>query len=306
MGGLLPVSLTGGNVLMVTSLPAAFYPAVASDLDLQVSINGTKASAPGAIKIGLGSEAVVLALDRSGSMLGDRLEAAKVAAQVLVDSFAPASGFPTTSAGVVTYGNDATTLPIGPSGMEFVGVGNVAAIKSEIGKVSAFGATSIGDGLLEAQSLLALRYDPPATLTADRHLIVVLSDGKNPPPPIQLHTTSQPNHPRATATVRGRVSPGQEAARRSARPPAPRRFEHRLRTGRRPLGARSPGAAHRRYPGVRAESADVARARDPRCLRRDALGLRNQLLFRAGRVAARGWRAAPLSFPSMLARTSCG
>ncbi len=174
-----PFPLTGGNVLMVTSLPAAFYPAVASDLDLQVSINGTKASAPGAIKIGLGSEAVVLALDRSGSMLGDRLEAAKVAAQVLVDSFAPASGFPTTSAGVVTYGNDATTLPIGPSGMEFVGVGNVAAIKSEIGKVSAFGATSIGDGLLEAQSLLALRYDPPATLTADRHLIVVLSDGKN-------------------------------------------------------------------------------------------------------------------------------
>ncbi|MBK7585053.1 MAG: VWA domain-containing protein [Myxococcales bacterium] len=174
-----PYPLTGGNLLMVTALPASFYPAVATDLDLQVSINGITASAPAAIKTGLGSEAVVLALDRSGSMLGDRLAAAKVAAEALVDSFAPAAGFPTTSAGVVTYADDATTLPIGSTGMQFVGAGDVAAINSEIGKVTAFGATSIGDGLLEAQSLLAVRYDPPATLTADRHLIVVLSDGKN-------------------------------------------------------------------------------------------------------------------------------
>lgn len=115
-------------------------------------------------------------LDRSGSMkdLG-KLKAMQDAAKLLGEAM-----IETDEVGLVTFNNDAQTIIGGPS-VPFLKMTqlNRAAFNFAVDQITAPpGWTSIGDGVLEGQSNLVLKYGntPPADVLL--HMIV-LSDGKS-------------------------------------------------------------------------------------------------------------------------------
>lgn len=116
-----------------------------------------------------------------GDFGGTKLQAAKIAAKAIVESLVPPpDGFdPTGKIALVTFADDATTQ----FGLTSVSGGNAGFIEGAIDTLTSGGWTSIGDGVLEAQSLLGQAFDPPpggygGTLPTWQTM-TVLSDGIN-------------------------------------------------------------------------------------------------------------------------------
>jgi hypothetical protein len=183
-----PFPISGGSMFLVVQTPAHFYPlATASgalDLEVRLVSDGVSATSPGSVRYGPdGLEAVVLASDRSLSMAfpPTKLTASQIAAKALVRSFVPTGPFPTTMAGLVFFAADASTA-FSPAGLRMVTLAELPVFDAAIDSVLAPGlATSIGDGLLESQSILAATFDNNPLLASafERHSVVVLSDGVN-------------------------------------------------------------------------------------------------------------------------------
>lgn len=172
--------LANGAIMVVASVPELCYPPTPSGtLDLEAEIQGHVAFQADALKYSdvPQYDAAVIVIDKSGSMNvpPEKLQAAQSAAKALVSSFI-GPGVATTWAGVVAFDADAHTV----KDMTGVTQGELSSFYSAIEGISAGGPTSIGDGLYEAQSILAKALDPnDAWKLFDRQSIVLLSDGKN-------------------------------------------------------------------------------------------------------------------------------
>lgn len=172
--------LANGAIMVVASVPELCYPPTPSGtLDLEAEIQGHVAFQADALKYSdvPQYDAAVIVIDKSGSMNvpPEKLQAAQSAAKALVSSFI-GPGVATTWAGVVAFDADAHTI----KDMTGVTQGELSSFYSAIEGISAGGPTSIGDGLYEAQSILAKALDPnDAWKLFDRQSIVLLSDGKN-------------------------------------------------------------------------------------------------------------------------------
>ncbi len=112
---------------------------------------------------------VVLVIDRSGSMTGNKIATAKGAAQQFVDLMNDNDQL-----GVVSFNQVATVN----FSMTTVISGTKTQAKSEIDTLNAGGTTSIGDGLLKGQAELTR-----TGLVTHPWAIVLLSDGKHNTPP---------------------------------------------------------------------------------------------------------------------------
>ena len=120
--------------------------------------------------------AVVLALDKSGSMRfdagdgRDRIEVLRDAAQIFVDVSKPETGI-----GIVGFDQDAqTTMPVTEAGPEIFGAGRAqatAAIAAHTPNPS--GTTSIGDGAELSASMLSA-----VSSSYDETAMIVLTDGQ--------------------------------------------------------------------------------------------------------------------------------
>jgi calcium-activated chloride channel regulator 4 len=180
--------LSGGVSFALLTLDDACYPPGDAMLDLELraydaswtllaadlEVSALEASTTPAF------QSTVLAIDASGSMNdagGTKLEASKLVQKALFDSLLPLGPTPTDELGLVSFHDTAyTVLPITP----------VTAFAKElaypaIDGVVAGGWTSIGNGLLNAQWLLAKKYDAAPSRPA-REAVVVLSDGVNTHP----------------------------------------------------------------------------------------------------------------------------
>lgn len=114
---------------------------------------------------GEGNADVVLVLDRSGSMAGDKIVAARSAAKQFVNFMRVGD-----MVGVVSFSSYATVnYPL-----SFIDSGGttVTAVEAAIDSIVATGNTSIGDGLRAALNQIVTRADPDHI-----HSIVLLSDG---------------------------------------------------------------------------------------------------------------------------------
>jgi murein tripeptide amidase MpaA len=124
--------------------------------------------------------AVALVLDRSGSMTADagdgrtRVEVLREAAGVFLEVLQPANGV-----GLVQFDHDAqVVLPVVEAGPEVFGPGRAAAQAAVAAHTpNPAGATSIGDGIEAAMTVLAAA---PGAL--DHHALVVLTDGQENAP----------------------------------------------------------------------------------------------------------------------------
>ena len=106
--------------------------------------------------------ALVLVLDKSGSMQGPRLEAAKESARVAVEVLDPGD-----TIAIVAFDSEAILL-VKPQV-----VANKAQISEQISKLTSGGGTNILPGLKEAQTILA-------DIKAKKKHVIVLSDGEAP------------------------------------------------------------------------------------------------------------------------------
>ncbi|MCB9532328.1 MAG: VWA domain-containing protein [Myxococcales bacterium] len=106
--------------------------------------------------------AIMLVIDRSGSMDGLKLEMAKDAARAVVDMLGPQD-----SIGVIAFDTEPETV------VRLQQAGNRARIRSDIGRIGTGGGTDILPGLTEAYVALA---DRAARL---KH-VIVLTDGAAP------------------------------------------------------------------------------------------------------------------------------
>ncbi|MBI3203236.1 MAG: VWA domain-containing protein [Myxococcales bacterium] len=163
-------------------VPASFYPATlpgALDLVVSVDVLGTgivsDTESDALAMTAAGRLVTQFVLDRSGSMNDfGKLKAMQDAAKLLGEAM-----IETDEVGLVTFNNDAQTI-IGGTTIPFLKMTplNHAAFNFAVDQITALGWTSIGDGVLEGQSNLAVSYGnaPPA----DVHLhMIVLSDGLN-------------------------------------------------------------------------------------------------------------------------------
>ncbi len=180
------VGLGEGSALIVVSLPPEFYtdPTTGglSFLDVEVSTpNRSPVVASNALQIGTDTQATVLVLDRSGSMNQyGKLDALKTAAVGLLQSLAP--GDPNAPVydkiGLVMFSNDAVSVRSGGYVLMDSTPGMVEALKGFVDGMTAEGGTSIGDGVMEAQSNLAESFDGlPMTDRPKRQTMIVLTDG---------------------------------------------------------------------------------------------------------------------------------
>lgn len=195
------VPLSGGTFVVLAYLPPSFYPTIPAlmatggkvEWDLRVSVDGVVSNLQEkAVKVSLTAEERVssLVIDNSASMAWGKLAGAKVAAKAIVGSLVPAVGSPPNRwLNIVTFSTDASTLPLSanPDDYGFIKVSKLtAALAGQlIDTVQIADATSIGDGMFEAQSNMACKFQPgiatapPVIDSFDMH---VLSDGVNSDP----------------------------------------------------------------------------------------------------------------------------
>lgn len=169
--------LSGGNHFIVATVPAELYPAGNANLELEVSAPGfPTATETGALIASTSprSQATVFVLDKSGSMADfEKMPALKIVARGLLQSLMPAvdGDMPTNQLGIVSFNEDAdTTLPLTE-----VSSATKVSIEAAINGLVPAGATSVGDGVLEGQSLLAA-FDGAAA-APDSLAMIVMSDG---------------------------------------------------------------------------------------------------------------------------------
>jgi hypothetical protein len=152
--------LSAGSNLVVASLPVSCYPTVydpdpdKNRLDLTVTLGAETATSPGSLLFSKdGTQAVVLALDTSGSMNSppEKLTIAKWAANAMIRSLVPPSGLTTSHAALVTFNEDASTV----LDWTLADQSGLPKFDAAIASMTAGGWTSIGDGLLESQFLLS-------------------------------------------------------------------------------------------------------------------------------------------------------
>jgi len=108
------------------------------------------------------SLAVMLVIDRSGSMSGQRLEMAKEAARAVVDTLGPQD-----YVGVVAFDDIPQTV------VRLQSASNRSRIRSDIGRIGAGGGTDIFPALQEA-------YLEMLSTPARLRLVIVLTDGQAP------------------------------------------------------------------------------------------------------------------------------
>lgn len=201
--------LAGGNVHVLATLPTSFYKPLSSwapgvttnDMDLQLVVDGVASDVSlSAVREHLtpATVATTLVLDQSNSMNGaGKLASLKKVAKL----FAAAMVNESTSGanpqlGIVTFTTAASTLhPLG--GLDAfapVTAATLPAFEAAIDGINAFGNTSIGDGLFEAQSNHATAFDGGPR--PDRQGFILISDGYNTAPfapePYYSQTASSP------------------------------------------------------------------------------------------------------------------
>jgi von Willebrand factor type A domain len=179
-------NMGGGLYWALVTIPPAFYfpdAQLPKSLDLAVSAS-TFASFIGSdtesSSVMMSVDLPIVAqfvLDKSGSMNDyGKLDAMKNAASLLVQAMNDQD-----KVGLVTFNNDAQTV-IGDDTAPFLKTNLLgrAAFTSIVNQLTASGWTSIGDGVLEAQSNLILAFGNTVPTPPDRveHMIV-LSDGMN-------------------------------------------------------------------------------------------------------------------------------
>jgi hypothetical protein len=184
-------SLSAGQYwVKVHRIPADMFGAWGNLFDLQVEVAPAGASLATATEryslmgtLSVPKFATQLVIDSSGSMGdpdGSKLEAAKIAGTLIVE------GMPDEDdAGIVTFADNADSPLVGvPGGMfgilPLAQQGNRQKVLNAMGLIFANSWTSIGDGLLEAQSNFDKAYGPtPTPLNPFVENIVLLSDGVN-------------------------------------------------------------------------------------------------------------------------------
>ncbi len=192
------VPLSGGTFLVLAYLPPTFYPSAFAvgaagghiDLDLRVLVDGISSNVQtSSVRVSVIPEVLAssLVIDNSGSMAGAKLAGAKIAAKAIVGSLVPATGASSNRwLNIVTFSDDASTLPLSanPQDHGFVEVTGATKMQAEqaIDAIQTLNYTSIGDGLFEAQSNMACKFQPGLVLNpvaVDAFHMHVLSDGLN-------------------------------------------------------------------------------------------------------------------------------
>jgi hypothetical protein len=182
------LGLSGNNVLLVVNVPVSYYPTGEGTLDLEIKFHGVKDKKVGALLYSPNEkrQATMLVMDASGSMDefgGSKLEAAKIVAKAIIASMVPLTEMVTgPMAGIVTFSNDASTLTFGADKKVLVNVqkNNQADFDSAIDAIQTTDSTSIGDGALEAQSILAEAFDIlPDADRPHKQAMIIVSDGLN-------------------------------------------------------------------------------------------------------------------------------
>lgn len=107
---------------------------------------------------------LALVIDRSGSMVGEKLDHAKAASHALIDALQP-----TDRLSIVTYGADVTT----EHGAVFVDANAKESLHTAVRSITAYGSTNLSGGLERARPLV---LSGRADNTINR--IVLLSDGR--------------------------------------------------------------------------------------------------------------------------------
>ncbi len=174
--------LGNGASLLAITLPPEFYSSDISlplyyDLSIQVQGVSQPAVSPQSLVATAndGGQATVLVLDKSNSMgMGeDKLSAMKIAAKALIQSLPESGGSSLRNRlAIVAFNHDAETV----SHLSYVVPGNVQAFCDDVDGITSSGSTSVGDGVFEAQSILANALDDATTRPA-RQVIIVMSDG---------------------------------------------------------------------------------------------------------------------------------
>lgn len=163
-GGSSRVQLSVGDVVTLTAALGSSHLLAGGPGDLALDV------ALQASDVGGSSERVpvdvVLVIDRSGSMAGEKLQSAKLAAHRLVGLLRPGD-----RVGVVSYASDV----IVPVGLVEPGAGGSAAamVRVAIDSLSAEGSTFLDGGLSRAAELLG-----SAAATGRAQRIVLISDGE--------------------------------------------------------------------------------------------------------------------------------
>jgi hypothetical protein len=203
------VPLSGGTFLVLAYLPPTFYPSAFAigaagghiDLDLRVLVDGIASDVQtSSLRTSVLPEVRVnsLVIDNSGSMAGAKLEGAKIAAKAIVGSMVPAAGAAQSHwLNLVTFSDDASTLPLSAAPEDYgflqVSAATKAQAEQAIDAIQPLNFTSIGDGMFEAQSNMACKFQPGLVASppaVDSFHMHVLSDGLNnrPAEPKQYYT----------------------------------------------------------------------------------------------------------------------
>jgi hypothetical protein len=207
-GDITVIPLSNGTFMVLSYLPASFYPSASAlaatggqaDLDLRVLVDGIPSNTQATslrTSVNPDVRATSLVIDNSGSMGGAKLAGAKVAAKAIVNSLVPASGAPQSRwLNIVTFSDDASTIPLSTDAKDygFTLVSEATKVQAEqaIDAISPLNFTSIGDGMFEAQSNMACKFQPGlanAPPAIDSFHMHVLSDGLNnrPAAPVQYY-----------------------------------------------------------------------------------------------------------------------
>lgn len=153
-----PTAASDGSIRLQSRLSHPFIPTGSSDLFLTVDLNG--AEVPGAERSPVN---FALVIDRSGSMSGEKLQNAKLAALQLVSQLGAGDRL-----AIVDYGSDVRSNPSLAATSE-----NKDQMRRFIEEIWDRGGTNIGAGLSAAQSLLS------AGLGSYRvNRMVLISDGQ--------------------------------------------------------------------------------------------------------------------------------
>ena len=110
---------------------------------------------------------VVIVIDDSGSMSGNRIESARNAAKEFVDQLIPVSGSGDIRIAIVTINSPGNS---GYPQLDHVLSANTASLKNAIDQIGASGGTNIQGGFYRARQVLA-------NSTVDNKFVVLLSDG---------------------------------------------------------------------------------------------------------------------------------